>query len=166
MKSCNAERMKISHGLSRISTRALAIHHRIIRRQVHRSSRQLGKLEGVVFYFGDARSAPRRFPPHASSRFKPLFAPFPSTPTLSSLFFFFFLLLFVELVRQCNRVRKSTTNEPREKTALSENIFLFRSNVQIFFPNVNNIILKKYLLDKHRLEKKSLRFFFTGKKVR
>ena len=66
MKSCNAERMKISHGLSRISTRALAIHHRIIRRQVHRGSRQLGKLEGVVFYFGDARGAP---PPVSSARF-------------------------------------------------------------------------------------------------
>ena len=57
MKSCNSERMKISHALSRISTRALAIHHRIIRRQVHRGSQQLGKLEGVVFYFGSQYSS-------------------------------------------------------------------------------------------------------------
>lgn len=46
----NVRRMRFSHALSWI-VRSRAIRQRIIRRQVRCGSQQLGKLEGVVFYF-------------------------------------------------------------------------------------------------------------------
>lgn len=57
-----------------------AIRHRIIRRQVRRGSQQLGKLEGVVFYFRDyVQRAPI---PRASL---PFALPVSSTPFCGSL---------------------------------------------------------------------------------
>lgn len=45
--------MRFGRALSRTSACSRAIHHRIIRGQVRCGSQQLGKLEGVVFYFCD-----------------------------------------------------------------------------------------------------------------
>jgi len=59
--------MRFSRVLSRTSLRSRAIRHRIIRGQVRCGPRQLGKLEGVVFYFRNVQHAPR-----ASLIFAPL----------------------------------------------------------------------------------------------
>lgn len=53
----NVRRMKFGRALSRTAC-SRAIRHRIIRRQVRCGSQQLGKLEGVVFYFRDVQGVP------------------------------------------------------------------------------------------------------------
>lgn len=50
--------MRFGRALSRTSACSRAIHHRIIRGQVRCGSQQLGKLEGVVFYFRDVQRVP------------------------------------------------------------------------------------------------------------
>lgn len=50
----NVRRMRFSRALS-WTARSRAIRQRIIRRQVRCGSQQLGKLEGVVFYFRDVQ---------------------------------------------------------------------------------------------------------------
>jgi len=60
--------MRFSRVLSRASLRSRAIRHRIIRRQVRCGPRQLGKLEGVVFYF---RNVQRALAPRGSLIFAP-----------------------------------------------------------------------------------------------
>lgn len=51
----NVRRMRFGRALSRTSACSRAIRHRIIRGQVRCGSQQLGKLEGVVFYFRDVQ---------------------------------------------------------------------------------------------------------------
>jgi len=51
-------RMRFGRALSCTSACSRAIRHRIIRGQVRCGSQQLGKLEGVVFYFRDIQRVP------------------------------------------------------------------------------------------------------------
>jgi len=51
-------RMRFGRALSCTSACSRAIRHRIIRGQVCCGSQQLGKLEGVVFYFRDIQRVP------------------------------------------------------------------------------------------------------------
>lgn len=53
----NVRRIRFGRALSRLSACSRAIRHRIIRRQVRCGSQQLGKLEGVVFYFRNVQRA-------------------------------------------------------------------------------------------------------------
>lgn len=84
------------------------------------------------------------------------FLPFSSSSSLSSSWSSFVNATESESRRQMSRVRKRH----------SPKIFSSSARTFRFFFPVNNIILKKYLLDKHRLEKKSLRFFLQEKKIR
>lgn len=73
----NVRRMRSGRALLRTSACSRAIRHRIIRGQVRCASQQLGKLEGVVFYFCDVQRVPV---PRASLLFVP---PVSSTPFCS-----------------------------------------------------------------------------------
>jgi len=112
--------MRFSRVLSHTSLRSRAIRHRIIRGQVRCGPRQLGKLEGVVFYFRNIQHAPRAslIFPSASSAF------LRSLPPQAILFCW-----SRELVRQCNRLRNSTTNDPYKPHPLQAlSLFLFFSH--------------------------------------
>lgn len=53
----DVRRIRFGCALSRLPACFRTIRHRIIRRQVRCGSQQLGKLEGVVFYFRDVQRA-------------------------------------------------------------------------------------------------------------
>jgi len=104
-------RMRFGRASSCTSACSRAIRHRIIRGQVRCGSQ--------VFYFRDIQRVPV---PRASLLFAlrvvdSFFAVASSAPILS--------YCFPELVRQCNRVRNSTTNEPCETHPLQILFFLF-----------------------------------------